>query len=140
VSPGSRSTSGSAARPHRRQFAKLVKLAEVATTPLQGGPRAEMFTVRTAARYSGITENTLRTAIKAGRLPFTVDISPGTWPRSGRYLIRQADVEAFKLNGYDPYFKNGRCRGAGPRQAVSEVLAFHPTNSRDNRKPEFESQ
>lgn len=111
--------------PHRRQLEKLVKLAEVATTPVVGSP-ADMLTVSAAAMQSGITEKTLRKAIKDGRLPYTVDTSPGPWPRSGRYLIRPADVAEFKLNRYDPYFKKGRWGMAGDERAltVAPVVTF----------------
>ena len=37
-----------------------------------------------------------------------MDRSPGPWPRQGRYLIGRSDLEAFKMNSYDPYFKKGR--------------------------------
>jgi helix-turn-helix protein len=76
--------------------------------------------------YSGITEKTIRKAIKGGRLAYTVDTSPGPWPRQGRYMIRRSDLEAFKANGYDPYFKNGRwLRGNHQRQTTAgAVLPF----------------
>jgi hypothetical protein len=45
-----------------------------------------MLTVSGAVEYSGITEKTLRNAVKDGRLAYTVDTSPGPWPRSGRSL------------------------------------------------------
>jgi DNA-binding transcriptional regulator YiaG len=111
-----------AAWPHRRQLEKLVKLAEVATTSVARGAGADILTVSGAAMYSGITEKTLRKAIKGGRLPYTVDTSPGPWPKSGRYLLRQADVDDFKVNRYDPYFRKGRWERAGEEQALTPAL------------------
>jgi transcriptional regulator with XRE-family HTH domain len=111
-----------AAWPHRRQLEKLVKLAEVATTTVPGEPRADMFTVSAAATYSGIAEKTLRKAIKAGRVPYTVDTSPGPCPKSGRYLIRQGDIDDFKSKCYDPYFKKGRWGRAAEEQALTPAL------------------
>jgi DNA-binding transcriptional regulator YiaG len=108
--------------PHRRQLAKLVELSDVATTSLLTGPRSDMFTVSAAAMYSGITEKTLRKAIKAGRLPYTIDTSPGPWPKSGRYLVRQGDIDHFKLNGYDPYFKKGRWGSPEEEQVLTAAL------------------
>jgi DNA-binding transcriptional regulator YiaG len=113
-----------AAWPHRRQLEKLVKLWEVAKTPPLTGPRADMLTVSAAAVYSGITEKTLRKAIKGGRLPYTVDTSPGPWPKSGRYLLRQADLDDFRLNRYDPYFKKGRWGRAGEEKAFMPALVL----------------
>jgi transcriptional regulator with XRE-family HTH domain len=122
-----------AAWPHRRQLEKLVKLAEVTTTPVPVSPRADMLTVSAAATHSGITEKTLRKAIKQGRLPHAVDTSPGPWPRSGRYLIRQSDVDEFKLNRYDPYFKKGRWLRASPDRepTAGSVLAFADSDVRE---------
>jgi transcriptional regulator with XRE-family HTH domain len=94
--------------PHRRQLEKLLKLAEATTMPVAVAAGADMLTVSAAATHSGITGKTLHKAIKEGRLPFTVDTSPGPWPKSGRYLIGRADVDAFKLNRYDPCFRKGR--------------------------------
>jgi DNA-binding transcriptional regulator YiaG len=94
--------------PQRIHFDKLVRLVAVAATvpaPLAIS-HPEMFTVSAAASHSGITEKTIRKAVKEGRLPYTVDRSPGPWPRSGRFLIRRADVEEFKTNRYDPYFRH----------------------------------
>ena len=88
------------AMPHRNQLDKLVKLAGAATmvrAPLVISD-PEMLTVSGAAAYSGITDKTIRKALKDGRLASTVDTSPGPWPRQGRYLIRCADVEFFKVN------------------------------------------
>lgn len=110
-----------AAWPHRRQLEKLVKLAEVTTTAVPIAPGADMFTVSRAAAHSGITEKTLRNAIKEGRLPYMVDTSPGPWPKSGRYLVRRADVDEFKLDRYDPYFKKGRWVRASHEQNQSLV-------------------
>jgi DNA-binding transcriptional regulator YiaG len=115
-----------AALPHRRQLEKLVKLAQVTTTPVPDAAHADMLTVSAAAAHSSITEKTLRKAIKEGRLPYTVDTSPGPWPKSGRYLIRQADVDEFKLNRYDPYFKKGRWLRTNdePKPTAASVVAF----------------
>jgi DNA-binding transcriptional regulator YiaG len=106
-----------AAWPHRRQLEKLFKLAELATKSLSTGQRPDTLTVSAAAMYSGITEKTLRKAIKSGRLPYTVDTSPGPWPKSGRYLLRHVDVDDFKLSGYDPQFKKGRWEKRGDEEA-----------------------
>jgi DNA-binding transcriptional regulator YiaG len=117
--------------PHRRQLDKLVKLADAAATvraPLATS-HPEMLTVASAVAYSGITEKTIRKALKGGRLAYTVDTSPGPWPRQGRYLIRCSDLETFKTTGYDPYFKKGRwIRGNDARQpSAGAVLPFTRT-------------
>ena len=108
--------------PHRRQLEKLIKLWEVAPTPALQGTGSDMLTVSAAAIHSGITEKTLRKAIRGGRLPFTVDTSPGPWPKSGRYLLRQGDVDDFKLNGYDPHFRKGRWQRADLERASTPAL------------------
>jgi DNA-binding transcriptional regulator YiaG len=97
------------ATPHRSQLDKLVRLADAAAAAL-GLALADpdLFTIAGAAKYSGITAKTLRKAVKQGRLLHTIDTSPGPWPRSGRFLIRRTDLDAFRLNDYDPYFKKGR--------------------------------
>jgi DNA-binding transcriptional regulator YiaG len=112
-----------AAVPHRTQLDKLVKLAARATAPAPRVAKAEMLTVTGAATFANITEKTIRKAIKEGRLPYTLDTSPGPWPRSGRYLIKRADVEAFKLNAYDPCFRKGRWTRATHKPAAP-VAAF----------------
>jgi transcriptional regulator with XRE-family HTH domain len=122
-----------AALPHRRQLDKMVKLAQVTTTPVPDAAHADMLTVSAAAAHSSITEKTLRKAIKEGRLPYTVDTSPGPWPKSGRYLIRQADVDEFKLNRYDPYFKKGRWLRSGNHDAALLPVWRYPDCSRDHR-------
>jgi DNA-binding transcriptional regulator YiaG len=116
------------ATPHRSQLDKLVKLAGAAAAvvaPLATS-HPEMLNVSAAAGYSGITEKTIRKAVKDGRLAYTVDTSPGPWPRQGRYLIRRSDLEAFKTNVYDPYFKKGRWVRASHEQKpiAGSVLAF----------------
>lgn len=71
------------ATPQRSHLDKLVKLAAAAATvrtPLAIS-NTEMLTVSGAARYSGITEKTIRKAIKNGRLAYTVDRSPGPGPK-----------------------------------------------------------
>jgi DNA-binding transcriptional regulator YiaG len=118
------------ATPQRGHLDKLVKLAGAAATVL--APLAisdpKMLTVSGAAAYSSITEKTIRKAIKDGRLAYTVDTSPGPWPRQGRYLIRRSDLEAFKVSGYDPYFKKGRwIRGSQGQEAAVGVVAFSRT-------------
>jgi transcriptional regulator with XRE-family HTH domain len=115
------------ATPHRGQLDKLVKLAEAAAAvgpPLAISP--DMLTISGAAAYSGITEKTIRKAVKDGRLMYTVDTSPGPWPKQGRYLIRRSDLEAFKMNSYDPYFKKGRWVPESHRHKSrpSSILAF----------------
>jgi DNA-binding transcriptional regulator YiaG len=97
-----------AAVPRRPHLDKLVKLAARATTRTLPVAKADLLTVSGAATFANITEKTIRKAVKEGRLPYTVDTSPGPWPRSGRYMIKRVDVEAFKMNAYDPYFKKGR--------------------------------
>jgi transcriptional regulator with XRE-family HTH domain len=114
--------------PHRSQLDKLVKLAGAAASvraPLATS-HPQMVTVSGAAKSSGITEKTIRKAIKNGRLAYTVDTSPGPWPRQGRYLIGRSDLEAFKMNIYDPYFKKGRWVRAGleKRLNIGSVIAF----------------
>ena len=98
------------ATPQRSHRDKLVTLSAAAATvraPLAIS-NPEMLSVSDAAKCSGITEKTIRKAIKNGRLAYTVDRSPGPWPRQGRYLIGRSDLQAFKTNTYDPYFKKGR--------------------------------
>jgi DNA-binding transcriptional regulator YiaG len=118
------------AMPHRSQLDKLVKLAASTATiraPLVTS-HPDMLTVSGAAAYSSITAKTIRKALKDGRLAYTVDTSPGPWPRQGRYLIGRSDLEAFKVNGYDPYFKKGRwIRAREGQEAAGGVLAFSPT-------------
>ena len=117
------------AMPHRSQLDKLVKLAGAAATvraPLAISD-PEMLTVSGAAACSGITEKTLRKALKDGRLAYTVDTSPGPWPKQGRYLIRRSDLDAFKVSGYDPYFKKGRWMRSQGQEAAAGVLAFPRT-------------
>jgi DNA-binding transcriptional regulator YiaG len=114
-----------AAVPHRSHLDKLVKLAAKATTRTLPVARADLLTVSGAATFAHITERTIRKAVKQGRLPYTVDTSPGPWPRSGRYMIKRVDVEAFKMNGYDPYFKKGRWSRDDQRQErTSTVVPF----------------
>jgi hypothetical protein len=116
--------------PHRNQLDKLVKLAAASATVRAALVIAdpEMLTVSGAAAHSGITEKTIRKALKDGRLVYTVDTSPGPWPRQGRYLIRRSDLEAFKVSGYDPYFKKGRwMRGSRGQETTVGVLAFSRT-------------
>jgi excisionase family DNA binding protein len=83
-----------------------------------------MLTVSAAATYIGITEKTIRKAVKDGRLAHTVDTSPGPWPRQGRYLISRSDLEGFKANQYDPFFKKGRWLGNYEPGAPPTILAF----------------
>jgi transcriptional regulator with XRE-family HTH domain len=113
-----------AAWPHRRQLEKLINLAHVTTTTDSVAPRSEMLTVSGAAKHSSITEKTLRKAIKDGRLAYSVVTSPGPWPRSGRYLIQQADLEEFKLKGYDPCFRKGRWVIGSVVQRPASIIAF----------------
>jgi DNA-binding transcriptional regulator YiaG len=129
-----------AAWPQRRHLEKLIKLAQVTTTAVQVVPRADLLTVTGAAKRSGITEKTLRKAIKEGRLPYTVDTSPGPWPKSGRYFVRQTDVEEFKLNCYDPYFKKGRwLRASDERKpTAASVIAFAGPDLVEKTNPDAE--
>lgn len=111
--------------PHRNQLDKLVSLAATATAPTPPVSYPDMLTVSGAATFTNITEKTIRKAVKEGRLPYTVDTSPGPWPRSGRYLIKRADAESFKMNAYDPYFKKGRwARGNHRQEPAASVVAF----------------
>jgi DNA-binding transcriptional regulator YiaG len=112
-----------AAVPHRNHLDKLVKLAARATTRTVPVPKADLLTVSGAATFANITEKTIRKAVKEGRLPYTVDTSPGPWPRSGRYMIKRADLESFKINAYDPYFKKGRWT-RGIQKPAAPVAAF----------------
>jgi len=115
------------ATPQRSHLDKLVKLASAAVTirASLAISNPEMLTVSGAATYSGITQKTIRKAIKSGRLAYTVDRSPGPWPRQGRYLIGRSDLEAFKTNTYDPYFKKGRwTRDDHAQGAVGSVASF----------------
>jgi len=112
--------------PHRNQLQRLVKLATATvSTPALAVSHPDMLTVSSAANYSGITEKTIRKAVKDGRLPYTVDTSPGPWPKTGRYLIKRADLDVFKTNTYDPYFKKGRwlCANHDQKPAIA-VLPF----------------
>ena len=115
------------ARPQRSHLDKLVKLSEAAATvraPLAIS-NPGMLSVSEAAKCSGISEKTIRKAIKNGRLAYTVDRSPGPWPRQGRYLIGRSDLEAFKTNTYDPYFKKGRwTRDDHAQGALGSVASF----------------
>jgi DNA-binding transcriptional regulator YiaG len=120
------------ATPQRGHLDKLVKRAGAAATvraPLASSS-PEMLTVSGGAACSGITEKTIRKAIKDGRLAYTVDTSPGPWPRQGRYLIRRSDLEFFKMNSYDPYFKKGRWVRARHEQKLTlgSVVAFAEPN------------
>ena len=111
--------------PHRNHLDKLVKLAAAATAPAPPVSRPDLLTVSGAATFANITEKTIRKAVKEGRLPYTVDTSPGPWPRSGRYLIKRVDLEFFKMNAYDPYFKKGRwARGNHKQEPDASVVAF----------------
>jgi DNA-binding transcriptional regulator YiaG len=114
-----------AAVPRRTHLAKLLRFAAKATAHVPAAAQADLLTVSGAATFAHITEKTIRKAVKEGRLPYTVDTSPGPWPRSGRYMIKPADVEAFKLNGYDPCFRKGRwLRGDREPNATPTVLPF----------------
>jgi excisionase family DNA binding protein len=120
-----------AAVPHRSHLDKLVKLVAASATvpaPLTIS-RPDMLTVSAAAAYIGITEKTIRKAVKDGRLPYTVDTSSGPWPRSGRYLIRCADVDEFKVSCYDPHFRKGRwLRDDQPQERTSSVVPFRASD------------
>ena len=111
------------AMPRRHHFAKLVKLAAKATTRTPKMAKADLLTVSGAATFAQITEKTIRKAVKEGRLPYTVDTSPGPWPKSGRYMITRADLESFKANVYDPCFRKGRWT-RGSQQPAAPVAAF----------------
>jgi transcriptional regulator with XRE-family HTH domain len=57
------------ATPHRSQLDKLVSLADAAASaPRLALADPDLFTIAGAAKYSGITEKTLRKAVKKGRL------------------------------------------------------------------------
>ena len=112
-----------AAVPRRRHLAKLVKLAATATAQAPSVAQADLLTVSGAATFAHITEKTIRKAVKEGRLPYTVDTSPGPWPKTGRYMIKPADVEAFKLNTYDPCFRKVRWT-RGTQRPAAPVAAF----------------
>jgi hypothetical protein len=121
-----------AATPRRRQLEKLVRLAEsTASAPPIAPNDPDLFTIAVAARHSGISEKTLRQAVKQGRLPHTVDTSPGPWPRCGRFLLRRADLHAFKLNDYDPYFRKGRWLRVSNPPAVVEPDVVVASNGSD---------
>jgi DNA-binding transcriptional regulator YiaG len=109
--------------PRRNHLDKLVKLAAKATTRRLPVAKPDLLTVSGAATLANITEKTIRKAVKEGRLPYTVDTSPGPWPRSGRYMITRADVESFKLNAYDPCFRKGRWT-RGTQKPAAPVAAF----------------
>jgi DNA-binding transcriptional regulator YiaG len=128
------------ATPHRSQLDKLMKLVAAAATipaPLTVS-RPEMLTVSGAVAYSGITEKTIRKAVKDGRLAYTVDTSPGPWPRSGRYLIRRADLDEFKMTSYDPHFRKGRWMRAGHAgERTGEVVSFRASGVSHARPEEL---
>jgi len=112
-----------AAVPRRNYLAKLLKLAAKATARTLPAAKADLLSVSGAATFANITEKTIRKAVKEGRLPYTVDTSPGPWPKSGRYMIKPGDVEAFKLNAYDPCFRKGRWT-RGTQKPAAPVAAF----------------
>jgi excisionase family DNA binding protein len=113
-------------RGHLDKLVRLVATAATVTVPLAIS-HSELLTVSAAASYSAITEKTIRKAVKEGRLPYTVDTSPGPWPKPGRFLIRRADVEEFKANRYDPYFRKGRwTRDGHAREQIDPVVPFRP--------------
>lgn len=120
-----------AAVPHRSHLDKLVKLvAASATVPAALTiSRPDVLTVSAAAAYVGITEKTIRKAVKDGRLAYTLDTSPGPWPRSGRYLIRRTDVDDFKASSYNPYFRKGRwLRADQPQGRTRALVPFRASN------------
>lgn len=72
-----------------------------------------MLTLSSAATYSGIGEKTIRKAVKDGRLPYTLDTSPGPWPKTGRYLIKPTDLDVFKTKSGGKFDSEGH-DGRGP--------------------------
>jgi hypothetical protein len=75
--------------------------------------------------YLHVAEKTIRNAIKDGRLAYVRDTMPGPWPKDGRYQVTRTDLDAFKINGYDPYFKKGRwVRGNHEEESAAAVLEF----------------
>ena len=111
------------AMPHRSHLDKLVRLAATAPARTRPVSHADRLTVSGAARVANITEKTIRKPVREGRLPYTVDTTPGPWPKSGRYMIKPADVETFKLNAYDPCFRKGRWT-RGTQKPAAPVAAF----------------
>jgi hypothetical protein len=74
------------------QLDNLVKLA--AATAVTRAPlsvvEVDMLAVSAAAAVSGITEKTIRKALKDGCLPFTVDTLPGPWPKQTEQVLDPA--------------------------------------------------
>ena len=109
---------------------KLKTFAELATKSASaGGPipvrKTDLLTVAESAAYLHVAEKTIRNAIKDGRLAYVRDTMPGPWPKDGRYQLTRVELDAFKIKGYDPYFKKGRLvRGIHGREPAAAVLAF----------------
>ena len=106
-------------------FAKLattvISRAE-GTIPVR---ETDLLTVAQSAVYLQVAEKTIRNAIKDGRLAYVRDTIPGPWPKDGRYQMTRVDLDAFKMKGYDPYFKKGRwVRGNQGGEFAAAVLAF----------------
>lgn len=115
------------AEPRAKHFDLMVRLATTvanmdAPTPVW---KTDLLTVTESAAYLHVAEKTIRNAIKDGRLPYVRDTIPGPWPKDGRYQMARTDLDAFKMKGYDPYFKRGRfVHGERESEATRDVVAF----------------
>jgi transcriptional regulator with XRE-family HTH domain len=94
-------------KPHPSQlkvFANLVtRITSMADGPITVR-KTDLLTVAESAAYLHIAENTIRNAIKDARFACVRDKIPGPWPKDGRYQLARADLDAFKMKGYDPHF------------------------------------
>ena len=87
-----------------------------------------MLTVSGAAAHSSITEKTIRKALEGWQTRLHGGYVARSVAEAGRGLIRRSDLEAFKANGYDPYFEKGRgMRGSHAQEAAVAVLEFPRT-------------
>jgi hypothetical protein len=110
---------------HLKVFSKLATtITSTADEPIPV-LKTDQLTVAESAAYLHVAGKTIRNAIKDGRLAYVRDTMPGPWPKDGRYQMTRADLDAFKINGYDPCFKKGRlvC-GNREHERAAAVLAF----------------
>jgi excisionase family DNA binding protein len=115
-------------KPHPSHLKVFANLAAQITS-MADGPipvrKTDLLTVAESAAYLHVAEKTIRNAIKDGRLAYVRDSMPGPWPKDGRYQMTRADLDAFKMKGYDPHFKKGRrARGSQGGEQAAPVLSF----------------
>jgi DNA-binding transcriptional regulator YiaG len=115
-------------KPHPSYVKVFAKLATTIKSRADGPTtirKTDLFTVAQSAVYLHVAEKTIRNAIKDGRLAYVRDAMPGPCPNDWRYQMTRADLDAFKIGGYDPYFKKGRSlRWNREQEPVAAVLAF----------------